>query len=172
MNVDCFLQVVRWFGRQFHKVGPTTAKDVSNRLLMAWLQFLGRDGIMACKPSLDSDRNCTFRSLGIFSWRIFHILRIINRSLRLCRDIRPSFLSLSQYVSRRHPLMLLVKLRCISSMASMSDIFEGCHIGQQYSIVLRIRDLYKVNIVSLSLVLKTLSAQADTDLPFFKIDWI
>ena len=139
---------------------------------MAWLQFLGRVGIIACIPNRDGGRNCTFKSLGIFPWRIFHILRMMKRSLLLCEDIKSSFLSLSQYGKCWYPLMLLVKSRCISSRSSMSDIFVGCHIGQQYSIVLRTRELYRVSIVSRSLALKTLSTQADTDLPFFKIDWI
>ena len=96
LNVVWFSQVVSSFGRQFHNLGPTTAKDVSYRFALERLQFLGRLGTLACTPNRDSGRNCTFRSLGILLWSIFHIVRMMNRSLRRCRDIKSSFLSLLQ----------------------------------------------------------------------------
>ena len=94
-KVSWLLVVVSLLGRVFQSVGATTENKSSYRL---WNNILLPDrrlGTIACMTERDSGLNLILM-FGILSFRIFHIVSRIYRSLLRCRDRRPRSFSLSQ----------------------------------------------------------------------------
>ena len=68
------------------------------------------------------------------------------RSLLLWRDIRFSALRRSQYERCLTSVIFAVYDRCIASNFFISSSFDGCHSGQQYSVLLLMRALNRGSI--------------------------
>ena len=69
--------LVVFAGMQFHRRGPSTAKDSSNILWALAVAPLVREGTCALIPLLSLEVKFTLRSLGMSLLRILYIVMII-----------------------------------------------------------------------------------------------